>query len=642
MSQARTDDVEVRLPGGAVRRVPRGTTLLSLAEALGQGDALVARVNGRLTDLRAPLTEDAAVEFLTFADAEGREVYWHSSAHLLAQAVKELFPHAKLAIGPPIAEGFYYDIDIGRPFTPEDLERIEARMRELAARDQPIERIELPREEAIALYTRAGERYKLELLDDIPDARISFYRQDGFLDMCRGPHLPSTGRIKAIKLLSTSGAYWRGDERRPQLARIYGITFPDEAQLEAHLRLLEEARRRDHRRLGPQLELFLFHETAPGIPYWLPRGLKVLHTLIDFWRAEHEARGYQEIRAPLINRRELYEISGHWEHYREHMFIADMGEGEVYALKPMNCPNAMVVFQSRTRSYRDLPLRLADTDILHRYERSGTLTGLLRVRGFVQDDAHIFLAEEQIADEFRELFALTERFYAIFGLAYHFRLSTRPPDFIGDPAVWDRAEAALRQILEASGRPFTVAPEGVFYGPKIDILMRDSLNREWQMGTLQLDFQLPRRFGLRYSAPDGSERTPVVIHRVIYGSLERFVGILIEHFAGALPLWLAPEQVRVLSIADRHAPYAREVARRLRAQGLRVQVDDTNERIAYKIRQAQVMKVPYMLVVGDREVETGQVAVRHRETGDLGAMDVEAFARRALDEASAPLRGTSS
>ncbi|MGH2453537.1 MAG: threonine--tRNA ligase [bacterium] len=628
-------EVEARLPDGSRRRYPRGTALRTVAADAGRGDALVARVDGRVVDLTAPLDGDAAVEFLTFEDPAGREVYWHSSAHLLAQAVKVLFPEAKLAIGPPIDDGFYYDIDIGRPFTPEDLDRIEARMEELARRDQPIERIEIPRDEAIRLYREAGERYKLELLEGIPDARVSFYRQDGFLDMCRGPHLPSTGRIKAIKLLSTSGAYWRGDEHRPQLARIYGITFPDEARLAEHLHRLEEAKRRDHRKLGAALELFMFHETAPGMPYWLPRGLFVLNTLVEFWREEHERRGYQEIRTPLLNKRALYETSGHWEFFREDMFLIETPDEETYALKPMNCPNAMVVFGGKTRSYRELPLRLSDTASLHRFERSGTLAGLLRVREFSQDDAHIFVAEEQIGPEYQEILGMTERFYSVFGIDYRLRLSTRPALFMGDPAAWDRAEAELQRILEESGRPYFLAPgEGAFYGPKIDILMSDSLGREWQTGTIQLDFQLPQRFRLTYSDKDGREKTPAVVHRVIFGSLERFIGILIEHYAGALPLWLSPEQVRVLPITDRHLAYAQQVAARLKEAGVRAQVDEGSERISHKIRDAQMMKVPYMLVVGDREAQSGGVAVRSREGGDLGAMSLQDVTARLVRESA--------
>ena len=626
--------ITVTFPDGSRREFASGVALADIAKETGRSDALVAKVDGMVRDLAVRLEGDARVEMLGFEQSEGREVYWHSSAHLLAQAVKELFPAAKLAIGPPIEHGFYYDIDIGRPFTPEDLERIEAHMRELAAKNQPIERVELPRDEAIRMYEAMGEKYKVELLrQDIPDLRVSFYRQDGFSDMCRGPHLPRTGLIKAIKLLSTGGAYWRGDEHREMLSRIYGITFPRQEQLDEFVHRLEEARRRDHRKLGPQLELFMFHETAPGMPYWLPKGLRVLNELVRFWREEHDRRGYQEIRSPLINKQELYERSGHWEHFREDMFIMQTPDEEVYGLKPMNCPNAMLVFGSKTRSYRDLPLRLSDTDILHRFERSGTLQGLLRVREFSQDDAHIFVTEDQIRDEYRRILEITERFYSIFGINYRLRLSTRPEKFMGDPTVWAQAERALEEILKEGGRPYELARgEGAFYGPKIDILMEDSLGREWQTGTIQLDFQMPLRFDLKYSAADGTEKPPAVIHRVIYGSLERFIAILIEHYAGAFPVWIAPEQVRLLPIADRHVEYARAVRDQLAAQGLRVEVDDSNERVGYKVRRGQVDHVPYMLVVGDKEAAAGQVAVRSRAGGDLGPIPLAQFAERITRE----------
>jgi len=626
--------ITVTFSDGSRREYPPGVALADLAKEAGQGDAFVAKVDGTVRDLTARLDADARVELLGFEQPEGREVYWHSSAHLMAQAVKELFPEARLAIGPPIDQGFYYDIDIGRPFTPDDLERIEARMRALAAKNQPIERVELPRDEAIRMYEQMGEKYKVELLrQDIPDRQVSFYRQNGFSDMCRGPHLPRTGLIKAIKLLSTGGAYWRGDEHREMLSRIYGITFPDQEQLDTFVHRLEEAKRRDHRKLGPQLELFMFHEWAPGMPYWLPKGAILFTELLRFSREEQGRRGYQEIRSPLINKQELYERSGHWEHFREDMFLMQTPDEAVYGVKPMNCPNAMVVFGSKTRSYRDLPLRLSDTGTLHRYERSGTLAGLLRVREFTQDDAHIFVSEEQIEDEFRRVLEIVERFYAVFAIKYRLRLGTRPEKFMGDPAAWDKAEQELKHILEAGGQPFAIASgEGTFYGPKIDVLIEDSLGREWQTGTIQLDFQMPRRFELKYSAQDGSERTPAVIHRAIYGSLERFIAILIEHYAGAFPLWIAPEQVRVLPIADRHLTYARQVREELAARGLRAQVDESNERVGYKVRRGQVDHVPYMLVVGDKEAAAGQVAVRSRAGGDLGPMPLAEFSERIARE----------
>lgn len=551
----------------------------------------------------------------------------HSCAHVMAQAVLELFPGAKLGIGPAIADGFYYDFDLPRPLTPADLEQIERRMREIQAAAYPFVRQVVSREEARRLF--ADQPYKLELIDEFPpDEVITTYTHDGFTDLCRGPHVEDTSQIGYFKLLRVSGAYWRGDERRPQLQRIYGTSWPTLEQSETYLYRLEEAERRDHRRLGRELELFHFDPTAPGMPYWLPKGLKILNILLDFWRQEHEKRGYQEIAAPLVNDKRLWEVSGHWDHYRENMFIITLDEHLVYGIKPMNCPNAMVVYNLKKRSYRDLPLRLSDCDILHRYERSGTLHGLLRVRKFQQDDAHIFVTEEQIEEEFARILEIAQLFYGIFGLRYTLRLGTRPHDFMGDLETWDKAEAALRRILDEHTGPanYLVGEgEGAFYGPKIDILMEDALGRQWQTGTIQLDFQLPRRFGCTYTDRDGTEKTPVVIHRVIYGSLERFIGILIEHFAGSFPVWLAPVQAVIIPIADRHLPYAYQVREQLRAGGLRVEVDDSNDRMQAKIRQAQLQKVPYMLVTGDREVESARVSVRLRTNENIGSMPVEQF-----------------
>jgi threonyl-tRNA synthetase len=551
----------------------------------------------------------------------------HSCAHVMAQAVLELFPGAKLGIGPAIADGFYYDFDLPRPLTPEDLERIERRMEEIKAAAYPFVRRVVTREEARELFR--DQPYKLELIAEFPpDEVITTYTHDGFTDLCRGPHVRDTSQIGFFKLLRVSGAYWRGDERRPQLQRIYGTSWPTREQLDAYLHRLEEAERRDHRRLGRELELFHFDPTAPGMPYWLPKGLKILNLLLDFWRQEHEKRGYQEIAAPLINDKSLWEVSGHWDHYRENMFLIQLDEHLTYGVKPMNCPNAMVVYNLKKRSYRDLPLRLSDCDILHRYERSGTLHGLLRVRKFQQDDAHIFVTEDQIEEEFARILEIAQLFYGIFGLRYTLRLGTRPADFMGDPETWDKAEAALQRILDRHAGPgnYLIGEgEGAFYGPKIDILMEDALGRQWQTGTIQLDFQLPRRFGCTYTDRDGTEKTPVVIHRVIYGSLERFIGILIEHFAGAFPVWLAPVQATIIPIADRHLPYAYRVRDRLRDAGLRVEVDDGDERMQAKIRSAQLQKIPYMLVVGDREVNEESLAVRLRTNENIGSMSIERF-----------------
>jgi threonyl-tRNA synthetase len=559
----------------------------------------------------------------------------HSAAHLMAGAVLQIFPDAKFGIGPAIADGFYYDFDLPRPLTPDDLAQIERLMAQDAAADYPYEYAVVSRDEALALFQ--DQPYKVELIAGLPeDATISTYRHGGFRDLCRGPHVPSTGAIGAFKLLNVAGAYWRGDERRPMLQRIYGTAFPAAEDLERYLWRRAEAEKRDHRKLGKELELFHFDPTAPGMPYWLPRGFKVLSELINFWRVEHEARGYQEISSPLINDKRLWEISGHWEHYKDNMFIIPVDEHVTYGVKPMNCPNALVVYNLKTRSYRDLPLRLSDSDVLHRHERSGTLHGLLRVQKFQQDDAHIFLTEEQIEPEFDAILEIADLFYRVFDLTYRLRLGTRPDGFIGDEATWDQAEAALRRILDKHRGPggYEVLPkDGAFYGPKIDILMEDALGREWQMGTIQLDFQLPRRFGCVYVDHNGQAQTPVMVHRVIYGSLERFLGILIEHTAGAFPLWLSPVQAMVIPISDvKHLAYAERVRAALKAAGIRAEVDTSRERMGAKIRQAQLQKIPYMLVVGAQEEAAGTVSVRLRDGSDLGGQPLDELIARMRDE----------
>jgi threonyl-tRNA synthetase len=635
-------EIEVRLQDGKVRRYPRGTPLAQVAADAGREDALVARVDGRLVDLAAPLEGDAAVEFLGFDDPEGRMVYWHSSAHLLAQAVKQLFPQARLAIGPPIDEGFYYDIDIGRPFTSEDLERIEARMRELAARDQPIQRVEIPREEAIRLYREMGERFKLELLEEIPDLRVSFYRQDGFLDMCRGPHLPSTGRIKAIKLLSASGAYWRGDERQPMLQRIYGITFPEASQLEAHLRQLEEAKRRDHRRLGRELQLFAFaEEVGQGLPLWLPRGA-VVRRILERYIVDLETElGYDHVYTPDLAEVGLYKISGHWEHFRENMYPPMEIDHEELVLKPMNCPHHIMIYKHQQRSYRDLPLRIAELGRMYRYERSGTLVGLHRVRSMTLNDAHIFCRQDQIKEEFAAVVRLIQRVYRDLRVqAHRYDLSLHDPAnrayYHQDEELWALAEGLLRGVLDDLGLEYTPVVGGAnFYGPKLDVQIRTATGAVETLSTVQLDFLLPRRFGLEYIGQDGKPHVPVMIHRAIISTMERMIAFLIEAYAGAFPLWLAPEQVRVLPITERQVAYAQQVGERLRAAGVRAGVDASNERIAYKIRQAQMMKVPYMLVVGDREVSGARVAVRRRDGEDLGPMTLDTFLERLRQEVAA-------
>jgi threonyl-tRNA synthetase len=555
----------------------------------------------------------------------------HSAAHVMAEAVQEMFPGAKFAIGPAIEDGFYYDFELPRPLTPEDLPEIEQRMARIVEGKYPFIRERWPRERALEYFRNKGQVYKVEIIENLPDEEVGIYRQHNFLDLCRGPHVEHTGQIGPFKLMKIAGAYWRGDEHRPMLQRLYGTAWFTQVELDAYLWRLEEAGKRDHRKLGKELELFHFDPSAPGMPYWLPKGFRMLLELINFWRSEHEKRGYQEISAPLINDRRIWEISGHWEHYREDMFLVPVDENVTYGVKPMNCPNAMIVFNLKTRSYRDLPLRLSDCDTLHRHERAGTLHGLLRAQKFQQDDAHIFVMEEQIEEEYDRILELTDRFYSIFDLKYSFRLGTRPESYIGDLETWNKAEADLQRILDkhvGPGHYIIEDGDGAFYGPKIDILMEDALGRSWQMGTIQLDFQLPRRFDCAYIDKDGSEKSPVVIHRVIYGSLERFVGILIEHTAGAFPAWMAPVQARVIPISDRHVAYGRVVLEHLRSQGLRAELDDSSERMNAKIRDAQVQKVPYMLVIGDREVAEKAVSVRLRTNEDLGAMPLEQFVER--------------
>ena len=555
----------------------------------------------------------------------------HSAAHVMAEAVQEMFPGAKFAIGPAIEDGFYYDFELPRPLIPEDLPEIERRMARIVAGKYPFVRERWPREKALEYFRNKDQVYKVEIIENLPDEEVGIYQQHNFLDLCRGPHVENTGEIGPFKLMKIAGAYWRGDEHRPMLQRLYGTAWFTREELDAYLWRLEEAQKRDHRKLGKELELFHFDPSAPGMPYWLPKGFKMLLELINFWRSEHEKRGYQEISAPLINDRRIWEISGHWEHYREEMFLIPVDEHVTYGVKPMNCPNAMIVFNLKTRSYRDLPLRLSDCDTLHRHERAGTLHGLLRAQKFQQDDAHIFVMEEQIEEEYDRILELTDRFYSIFDLKYTFRLGTRPESYIGDLETWNKAEAALQRILDkhvGPGHYIIEDGDGAFYGPKIDILMEDALGRSWQMGTIQLDFQLPRRFDCAYIDKDGSEKTPVVIHRVIYGSLERFVGILIEHTAGAFPAWMAPVQARIIPISDRHFAYGREVLEYLRGQGLRAELEDSSERMNAKIRDAQVQKVPYMLVIGDREVTEKAVSVRLRTNEDLGAMPLEQFVER--------------
>ncbi len=550
----------------------------------------------------------------------------HSLAHLLAAAVLKLWPDTKRTIGPSIENGFYFDFEFSKPISEKDLPKIEKMMRKILPTWDKFERSELTAEEAKKEYP--GNPYKEELINEFTadGSKVSFYKSGDYWDLCKGGHVESMKEIDAhsFKLTKVAGAYWRGSEKNPMLTRIYGAAFETKEELDSYLKMLEEAEKRDHKKLGPKLGLFMFHETSPGMPYWLPKGVVLYNELVNFWRKEHQERDYQEIVSPLINKKELYQTSGHYDHYWADMFTIKTEEGEEYGVKAMNCPNAMVVFGSQLHSYRDLPLRLSDTDPLHRNEGSGSLNGLLRVREFRQDDAHCFVTEEQIGEEYEAIFEIVEKFYSIFGLKYSFRLGTRPEKFMGEAATWDKAEATLQEILKKSGKEFTIAEkDGAFYGPKVDILMKDALGREWQMGTVQLDFQQPLRFGLEYTAADGTKKTPVAIHRVIYGSLERFIGILIEEFAGAFPVWLSPVQAKILPISDKMNEYAESVLKELKNAGIRAQLDSRSESVGKKIREAEMEKVPYMIIVGEKEVEAKSVSVRGRNQQDLGAMKLE-------------------
>ncbi len=623
----------VTLPDGSTREVDRGTTPLDVAAGIGRRlarDAVVARVDGELWDLARPLPGDVRLELLTADDPEALHVLRHSTAHATAQAVQELFPGTRIGQGPVIDNGFYYDFDRDEAFSEADLEAIERRVAEIIARDLPIERQELPRDEAIRFFEQEGEPYKIYFARTKGGETVSIYRQGEWTDFCLGPHVRSTGRLGAFKLLSVAGAYWLGSERNKMLQRIYGTAFFSRQELERHLELIEEARRRDHRRLGRELSLFSFHPEAPASPFFHPRGAAVYNRLVDYVRGLYRRYGYDEVITPQIFEASLWKRSGHYEHYRDNMYFTHVDERE-YAVKPMNCPSHCLMFGEGRHSYRELPMRMADFGRLHRYELSGVTAGLTRVRSFAQDDAHIFCTPEQVEAEVAGVVGMILESYRLFGFEVQIVLSTRPEDRAGDDALWDRAEADLRAALDGTGQPYTVAEgEGAFYGPKIDFIVKDALSREHQLGTCQLDYVLPERFDLRYIDRDDNEQRPVMIHRAMLGSLERFFGILIEHVGGAFPLWLAPEQVRVLPITERANEYARDVAAELRRAGLVAEVDERNSKIGAKIREAQVGKVPYMLVVGDREAEAGTVAVRSRREGDQGALPLAEFVERAV------------
>ena len=633
--------LKIKLKDNSELEVEEGLSVIEIAKKISEGLARVAtcaEIDGEVVDLRTIVEKDCSLNILTFESSlNGKKAYWHTTSHIMAQAIKRLYPEIKLAIGPSIDNGFYYDFDTEKSFTPEMLEAIEKEMKKIIKEDLPIERFELPRKEAIKFMEEKEEPYKVELINDLPeDAIISFYKQGEFTDLCAGPHVMSTGKIKAVKLLSSSGAYWRGNEKNKMLQRIYGISFPKASQVDEYVNMIEEAKKRDHRKLGKELELFFFDETAPGMAYWMPKGFTMMNTLIDFWRKEHKKRGYQEFSGPQLNSSELWKISGHWDHYKEDMFVLTDADGNEQALKPMNCPNSIKIYQSKLRSYKDLPLRFNDVDVIHRNEKSGQLNGLFRVRMFRQDDSHNYITEEQIGSEIKDIIEIAKQLYSVFGLEYKLTLSTRPEeDFMGEIETWDKAENDLRKVLDeicGEGNYQVNEGDGAFYGPKIDIKMKDCLGREWQMGTVQLDFQLPQRFNLHYIDKDGNKKTPIMVHRALFGSFDRFIGIITEHFAGAFPTWLAPVQVRILPIADSHKEYAEKLKEKLEEYDIRVELDEREEKIGYKIREAQLQKIPYMLIVGDKEVEANAVGVRSRKDGDIGAMRVEDFINKIEEE----------
>ena len=622
-------DVKIILPDGSAKEYAAGTTLGEAVKQLSNSLAkkvLAANVNGELTDLREELVDGSEVAFLTFEEDGGKHTLRHTASHILAQAVKRLWPEAKLAIGPAIDKGFYYDIDMEHTLTPEDLGKIEKEMSRIVKENLPITKSVMSRQEAIEFFKSKNEDYKVELIEDLPeDAVISCYAQGDFIDLCAGPHVASTGKVKAFKLQSIAGAYWRGDEKNKMLQRIYGTAFEKKEELDTYLHMLEEAAKRDHRKLGKELGLFVIKEEGPGFPFFLPKGMALRNELENFWREVHHDFEYDEIRTPIILNKQLWETSGHWEHYRENMYTTIIDDEE-YAIKPMNCPGGILVYQNEMHSYRDLPLRYAELGLVHRHELSGALHGLFRVRAFTQDDAHVFMLPEQMQSELMKVIELFDRIYSQFGLKYHVELSTKPDNAMGDDAIWEAATEALRNAIEAKGIDYVINPgDGAFYGPKLDYHIEDSLGRTWQCGTIQLDMNLPERFNVEYIGEDGQKHRTIMIHRACFGSMERFIGILTEHYAGAFPTWMAPVQVKVLPISEKHVEYANQLAKQMRHDYVRVEVDDRNEKIGYKIRQAQMEKVPYMLVVGDKEMEDNSVNVRKHGGDELGTVPFDEF-----------------
>ncbi len=628
--------IKIELKDGTIIEVEKGSSIIDVAKKISEGLArvtLAGLVNGEVQDLRHKLTEDCKLEILTFDSLEGKKAYWHTTSHIMAQAIKRLYPEIKLAIGPSIDNGFYYDFDTEKPFSEEDLIKIEDEMKKIIKEDLPLERFELPRKEAIKFMEEKGEPYKVELINDLPeDAIISFYKQGEFTDLCAGPHVAKTGNIKAVKLLTSSGAYWRGNEKNKMLQRIYGISYPKASQLEEYLNMLEEAKKRDHKKLGKELELFMITGEGPGFPFFLPKGIVLRNVLEDYWRKIHTLNGYQEVKTPVMLNEELWHRSGHWDHYKDNMYTTKIDEQD-FALKPMNCPGGMLVYKSKMHSYKDLPIRMGELGLVHRHEKSGQLNGLFRVRCFTQDDAHIFCLPEQIESEIIDLMHLINQVYSLFGFTYTVELSTRPEDSMGSDEDWTTAENALRKALEHENMEYVVNEgDGAFYGPKIDFHIKDSLGRDWQCGTIQLDFQMPERFDLNYIGQDGEKHRPVMLHRVVFGSIERFIGVLIEHYAGAFPTWLAPVQVKILTISYRQKEYADELVKQFMKEGIRAELDDREEKIGYKIREAQLQKIPYMLIIGEKEVEANAVGVRARKEGDIGQMPVKEFISKIKEE----------
>lgn len=622
--------IKLTLKDGSVKEIEKGQSVYDVAKKISDGLARMATcasVDGEVVDLRYILEKNCKLEIHTFeSDLEGKKAFWHTTSHVMAQAIKRLFPDVKLAIGPAINDGFYYDFDVQKPFSDEDKAKIEEEMKKIIKEDLPIEKFKLSREDAIKLMEGKGEKYKVELINDLPkDSVISFYKQGEFTDLCAGPHLLSTGKIKAIKILSSSSAYWRGDEKRESLQRIYGISFPKASMLDEHIKMLEEAAKRDHRKLGKELELFMLAPEGPGFPFFLPKGMILRNVLMDYWRRLHQRDEYEEIMTPIMLNEELWHRSGHWEHYKENMYTSKIDNID-FALKPMNCPGGMLVYKNRLHSYKELPIRTGELGLVHRHEMSGALNGLFRVRCFTQDDAHIFMMPNQVTSEIIGVMNLIDEVYKQFGFEYHVELSTRPENSMGTDEQWEMATNGLIEALKQKNMEYEINEgDGAFYGPKIDFHIKDCLGRSWQCGTIQLDFQLPERFDLTYIGEDGEKHRPVMLHRVIFGSIERFIGILTEHFAGAFPVWLSPVQVKILPISDAQLEYTNKIAEELKKYNIRVEIDNRSEKIGYKIREAQLQKIPYMLVLGEKEVKNNTVSVRNRKDGDLGVISIEEF-----------------